>query len=129
MQGGPGNDTLTAIHGYGTFTSAEATTLDGGDGNDTITGEAGGETLLGGAGDDLVDGNQGADTIALGDGADVVQWDPGETSDVVNGGAGTDRLAFNGSNIAERLEFPPPPGTSGSHATLATWSWISTISR
>jgi Ca2+-binding RTX toxin-like protein len=110
VQGGPGNDTLLATHLYGTFTSAEATTLDGGDGNDTITGETGGETLLGGAGDDFVDGNQGTDTISLGDGADLVQWDPGDTSDVVSGGAGIDRLAFNGSNIGERFEFSAAAG-------------------
>jgi Ca2+-binding RTX toxin-like protein len=110
VRGGPGNDTLAASHLLGTFTATEATTLDGGDGNDTLLGEAGGETLLGGTGDDFVDGNQGTDTVDLGDGADVFQWDPGDTSDVVAGGAGADRLAFNGSNAPERFDFSAGAG-------------------
>lgn len=109
VEGGPGNDTLVASHLYGSFTATEATTLDGGDGNDTITGEAGGERLLGGAGDDVVAGKQGNDTVSLGDGADVFQWDPGDASDIVAGGAGADRLVFNGSNASERIDFSAAP--------------------
>ena len=33
----------------------------------------------------------------LGRGNDVAQWDPGDGSDKIEGGLGTDRLAFNGS--------------------------------
>ena len=105
VQGGAGNDTLVASSLLGTFTSTEATTLDGGDGNDTILGEAGPERLLGGAGNDFVDGNQGTDTVNLGDGADVFQWDPGDAGDTVIGGPGADRLAFNGSNAPENYDF------------------------
>jgi hypothetical protein len=32
-------------------------------------------------------------------------WNPGDGSDVVDGGAGTDTLQFNGANIAEKIDI------------------------
>src|SRR5262249_32441785 len=52
---------------------------------------------------DFIDGNMGADTALMGAGDDTFQWDPGDGSDVVEGGAGFDTLAFNGSNAAEEI--------------------------
>ena len=78
--------------------------MDGGSGDDTIAGGDGADTLLGGAGDDFVDGNIGADTAQLGSGNDTFQWDPGDGSDTVEGQAGKDALAFNGSNAAENID-------------------------
>jgi Ca2+-binding RTX toxin-like protein len=79
-------------------------TVDGGAGNDRISGSNGADFLLGGDGDDLLDGQQGADTAFLGAGNDVFQWDPGDGSDVVEGQDGVDTLLFNGGNIAEIFE-------------------------
>lgn len=75
--------------------------VDGGAGNDTLSGSNGADRLLGGDGNDFVDGQQGADTAFLGAGDDVFQWDPGDGSDTVEGQDGTDTLLFNGSNGAE----------------------------
>src|SRR5262249_10114791 len=53
----------------------------------------------------FIDGNQGNDTASLGAGDDVFQWDPGDGSDVVEGGDGTDTLLFNGANVAETFDI------------------------
>src|SRR4029078_8235522 len=37
-------------------------------------------------------------------GDDTFQWDPGDGSDIVEGQDGTDSMAFNGANIAEKME-------------------------
>ena len=98
-----GDDEVRIDQSGGAFTD-EQITIDGGDGADTLIGGSGAETFIGGAGPDFVDGNQGQDLALLGGGADRFQWDPGDSSDVVEGQAGNDTLAFNGSNISERLE-------------------------
>jgi len=114
VDGKDGDDLLVADPSGGTFTDTEATTLDGGAGNDTLRGGNGPEQLLGGGGADVIDGNQGADAIDGGGGADTVIWDPGDGSDIVVGGAGSDKLAFNGANIAEVFDV----SASGTHVVL-----------
>ena len=104
VDGREGNDFLIVDPSSGTFTDTELTTLIGFSGNDTVRGGNGPEKLLGGSGDDVLDGNQGADVIDGGDGADTVVWDPGDGSDTVVGGAGNDRLAFNGAIIGELFD-------------------------
>ncbi len=79
--------------------------VDGGDGNDTITGTDGADLLIGGAGNDIVDGNRGNDVALLGDGDDTFQWDPGDGSDIVEGQAGHDTMLFNGSNVDENIDL------------------------
>jgi Ca2+-binding RTX toxin-like protein len=101
VRGGLGNDRLRINESNGAFTNTERTTLDGGSGIDRLLGGRYAETLIGGAGNDTVDGNAGADSAVAGAGADVVVWDPGDGSDVVQGGTGLDTLRFNGSNAAE----------------------------
>ena len=93
-----GDDTFSAT---GNLAALINVTVDGGTGNDTILGSNGNDTLIGGDGDDFIDGQQGNDTISLGAGNDVFQWDPGDGSDVVEGGANTDGMLFNGSAIGE----------------------------
>ncbi|MDQ4069807.1 MAG: hypothetical protein M3203_10120 [Actinomycetota bacterium] len=97
-----GNDSFSAT---GNLADLIHLDVDGGDGDDTLLGGNGGDTLRGGAGDDLVDGNQGRDTVTLGDGSDVFRWDPGDASDVVDGGTGADRLQFNGSGASEHFDL------------------------
>jgi Ca2+-binding RTX toxin-like protein len=79
--------------------------LDGGDGNDTLIGSAGADLLLGGAGNDIVVGAKGNDTAFLGAGDDTFFWAPGEGSDTVEGGLGTDDLAFLGAAAAETVDI------------------------
>jgi len=96
-----GDDRYSAT---GNLAALIKTTVDGGAGNDALLGGNGADTLLGGDGTDFVDGNQGDDTAFLGAGDDTFQWDPGDGSDVVEGQAGTDAMAFNGSNVAESMD-------------------------
>ncbi|MGO4128888.1 calcium-binding protein [Inquilinus sp. YAF38] len=79
--------------------------LDGGEGNDTLIGSAGADLLLGGAGNDIVVGAKGDDTAFLGAGDDTFFWAPGEGSDTVEGGLGTDDLAFLGAGAAETVDI------------------------
>ena len=79
--------------------------LDGGDGNDTLIGSANADLLLGGAGNDIVIGARGDDTAFLGAGDDTFFWAPGEGSDTVEGGFGTDDLAFLGAGAAETVDI------------------------
>jgi Ca2+-binding RTX toxin-like protein len=98
VNGRDGNDTLSGNAGLAGLIQL---TLDGGDGNDTLNGGNGADIVIAGAGNDGVDANSGNDTVFLGDGNDTAQWDPGDGSDIVEGQAGTDLLDFNGSAGAE----------------------------
>ena len=101
---GAGNDRIRIDQVNGAFAD-EATTLDGGRGNDTILGGDGNESLLGQSGNDSVDGNRGADTSDLGGGSDSFIWDPGDGSDLIEGRRGRDTLVFNGANVDESMSL------------------------
>jgi Ca2+-binding RTX toxin-like protein len=101
VEAGRGNDLVRIDESNEAFTATEATTLDGGDGDDVLRGGSAVETFRGGAGADDVDGNQGADVASLGAGDDSFTWDPGDGSDVVEGEDGVDTMVFNGSGQAE----------------------------
>ena len=100
-----GDDSVRIDDANGAFTDTIATTIDGGDGNDTLAGGAGAEKLLGGAGNDSIDGNGGNDLALMGAGDDTFVWDPGDGSDTVQGEAGSDTLRFNGAAIAEHIDL------------------------
>ena len=111
LEGGNGNDSLTGGSGAGT--------LHGGNGNDRLAGGNGNETLFGDNGNDSIDGNKGDDVGVLGNGDDTFIWDPGDGSDVVEGQKGHDTMVFNGAGrrgevdlraIGHRLEFFRDPG-------------------
>jgi Ca2+-binding RTX toxin-like protein len=53
-------------------------------------------TVNGGAGNDSLTGSQGADTFV---------WNPGDGNDTIDGGDNPDTLVFNGSNVSERLDL------------------------
>ncbi len=90
VNGGTGNDTLTG--------SPNADVIAGGEGNDVILGLAGVDLLDGGAGDDTITGGPGNEPNQTGgDGNDTFIWNPGDGSDGLIGGPGTDTLVFNGS--------------------------------
>ena len=67
VNAGAGNDTVLIDESKGAFTDQEATTLNGQDGNDTLTGGRGPETFNGADGNDRVTGGRGNDTALLGD--------------------------------------------------------------
>lgn len=69
--------------GFGTHLNA-ANTIDGGAGNDNLSGYGGNDTLIGGEGNDGLNGGEGDDTLFGGKG-----------DDYLNGGAGSDTYFFN----------------------------------
>ena len=100
-----GGDLVRIDDGNGAFTDSIPTTIDGGDGNDTIAGGKGAETLFGGDGNDGIDGNGGNDRAFLGAGDDRFVWDPGDGSDTIEGEAGSDTMLFNGAGAAEQVDL------------------------
>jgi len=69
--------------------------VQGGNGNDLITGTKGADTLSGGNGDDRLDGGNGADNLRGGAGSDTLVGGAGD--DLIHGGCG-DRLAGGAGN-------------------------------
>lgn len=63
--------------------------LEGGQGNDTLTGTGGPDVLYGGDGDDVIDGRGGGDTLDGGPGQNTVTYALGPSPVTVDLGAGT----------------------------------------
>lgn len=80
-----GNDTISAFRDT-------ATLINGGSGNDNITGNGVAETLNGDADNDTISGFAGNDTINGGDGADSILGGAG--ADSLVGGAGNDAFVY-----------------------------------
>jgi VCBS repeat-containing protein len=84
-------------------------TINGGSGNDVVTGTTGNDTINGGNGNDLVDGGDGDDVISGGNGADTLiggrgndNLDGGNGNDVLDGGVGNNQLfGGNGNDILQ----------------------------
>ena len=76
----------------------------------TFNGGLGNDIFIGGAGADLVNGGDGNDVGLLGAGNDTFVWNPGDDNDTIEGQAGTDRMTFNGANIAENITVSPNGG-------------------
>ncbi|WP_395613893.1 M10 family metallopeptidase C-terminal domain-containing protein [Allosphingosinicella sp.] len=87
MNGGDGNDAVSGFDGSDTLYGGDGNDLvDGGEGNDSLFGGNGTDTLIGGNGGDYLDGGAGADVMAGGTGDDTYVIDNG--GDVVNEAAG-----------------------------------------
>ena len=97
LQGGTGNDELNVYTGTGNKY------LDGGEGNDTLTGGNGADTLVGGAGNDELNvyGSTGNKSLDGGDGNDSLTGGTG--SDTLVGGAGNDVLMDQSSGADSLL--------------------------
>ena len=104
IEAGTGDNNVRIDDVNGTFTDTSPTTIDGGPGDDSITGGGGAETIDGGAGNDSVDAGRGADTVELGSGDDSFLWLPGEGSDTVEGESGDDLMNFVGANVDEQFD-------------------------
>ncbi len=113
-----GNDTVTisevngALPRANLFGGAGNDVLTGGSGNDQLFGQSGNDTLLGKGGFDFLFGGSENDTLAGGDaddqvfgesGNDRMIWNPGDDTDLNEGGADTDTVEVNGGNGAEQF--------------------------
>jgi Ca2+-binding RTX toxin-like protein len=93
--GGSGNDVLTGGSG--------ADMLFGQAGNDTLLGKGNADLLFGGTENDVLTGGD-ADDQAFGEaGNDRMIWNPGDDTDLNEGGAGVDTVEVNGGNGAEQF--------------------------
>jgi len=82
LNGQDGNDTITGGAGGDTIDGGDGNNvLDGGKGNDLISGGEAADVIIGGAGNDYIWGNKGADVITLGTGYDTIELDFDTTSD------------------------------------------------
>lgn len=92
IQGGEGNDTITGTAFIDIiYGSGGNDTLTGGGGDDVLFGGAGDDTVTGSEGDDILIGEAGADTLSGGVGNDTLDGLPADGSmDTLNGNAGTD---------------------------------------
>jgi Ca2+-binding RTX toxin-like protein len=115
LNAGAGNDTIAVNTAL-----LRGITINGEDGNDTITGSPdddiinggnGLDTLNGNAGDDRISGNNDNDTMNGDAGNDVMVWNPGDDDDIMNGGAGGgDDAELNGGNNPENFAATPVAG-------------------
>jgi Ca2+-binding RTX toxin-like protein len=111
-----GNDTITLNEASGAlpaallFGGAGNDVLTGGSGNDQLFGQSGNDTLLGKGGNDFLFGGSENDTLTGGDaddqvfgesGNDRMIWNPGDDTDLNEGGAGSDTVEVNGGNGTE----------------------------
>ena len=76
--------------------SSNGQTLDGQEGDDTISGGRGSDTISGGDGNDTISGGVGSDTIHGGDGDDIING--GNNKDTIHGDDGNDTL-YGGNSI------------------------------
>ena len=116
--GPDGDDTIALSQADGALPAAN---LNGGVGNDRLTGGSGGDQLLGQAGNDTLFGLGGVDvlsggsendTITGGDaddqahgqgGNDRLIWNPGDDTDLNEGGADSDTVEVNGGGGGEQF--------------------------
>ena len=112
VNGGDGNDSLTVL---AKNTEIVTAALNGGTGDDVLTGSDTGDSLEGLDGNDRLVGAKGADDMNGGDGNDTLVWNNGDGSDSIDGGAGNDTTEVNGNQTlgdtftldpnADRIKF------------------------
>jgi Ca2+-binding RTX toxin-like protein len=91
--GGIGHDSLTGGSG--------ADQLFGQAGNDTLLGKGNVDFLFGGSENDVLTGGDADDQVFGESGNDRMVWNPGDDTDLNEGGAGTDTVEVNGGGGAE----------------------------
>jgi Ca2+-binding RTX toxin-like protein len=106
------NEANGALPAANLFGGSDNDTLTGGSGGDQLFGQAGNDTLLGRGGADLLFGGSENDTVTGGDGddqafgqsgTDRMVWNPGDDTDLHEGGDGTDTVEVNGGGGAEQF--------------------------
>ncbi len=113
-----GNDVITlsevngALPAANLFGGAGNDVLTGGSGGDQLFGQGGNDTLLGKGGSDLLFGGNENDVLTGGDaddqafgqgGTDRMVWNPGDDTDLNEGGEAVDTVEVNGGNGAEEF--------------------------
>ena len=108
-----GNDTISLNESNGALPRANLyggsgiDTLTGGSGGDLLFGQSGNDTILGKGGFDMLFGGSADDTLTGGDADDQAFgqsnndefiWNPGDDTDLNEGGAGIDTVEVNGGN-------------------------------
>jgi Ca2+-binding RTX toxin-like protein len=93
--GGAGNDVLTGGSG--------ADMLFGQSENDTLLGKGGADFLFGGSGDDVLTGGDADDQVFGESGNDRFIWNPGDDTDMYEGGAGVDTTEVDGGGGDEQF--------------------------
>jgi Ca2+-binding RTX toxin-like protein len=86
MDLGDGNDTYRGSH-------TENDRVNGGAGDDMLSGNGGNDVLIGGLGNDMLNGNGGNDVLTGGLGNDMLSGNRG--NDVLTGGLGNDTFVYN----------------------------------
>jgi hypothetical protein len=94
INGGDGNDTLSVSAPVDAIGVA---LLNGDGGDDVLTGPDTGDTLSGGDGNDVLIGGKGGDDLNGGAGTDIFMWNNGDGNDVNTGGDGNDLTVVNGN--------------------------------
>ena len=106
------NEANGALPAVNLFGGAGNDILTGGSGADQLFGQAGNDTLLGRGGSDLLFGGSDNDSLTGGDaddqvfgqaGNDRMIWNPGDDTDLNEGGDGVDTVEVNGGNGAEQF--------------------------
>ena len=105
LNGGAGNDTITGSDGNDTIL--------GGTGSDTLIGRRGNDTLRGGTGDDSLVGGLGNDTLQGDAGRDTLRGGAGQNT--LDGGAGVD--AFYGTKANDRVRLAVGEQLIGNEST------------
>ena len=127
VSAGGGNDVVVLDEGPTRDPMAPAV-VDGGAGDDVLDGGPGADVLTGGIGDDSIDGDRGSDVQQGQSGSDEITWDPGDGSDVVDGGSGTTGIASTAPRLPRSSASgarPPTPSGSSCCATSARSTWTS----
>src|SRR4029453_2778308 len=106
------NEASGALPRANLFGGIENDTLTGGSGGDQLFGQSGNYTILGKGGFDFPFGGSENDTLTGGDaddqvfgesGNDRMIWNPGDDTDLNEGGSGVDTVEVNGGNGAEEF--------------------------
>jgi uncharacterized repeat protein (TIGR01451 family) len=102
-----------ATGGSGSFTVSGTAFGDG------LVGDKGVNVLRGGPGNDVLVGAQGNDTVQGEGDNDILVWSNGDNTDVMDGGAGVDRVQVNGA-VGKGDVFTVGPGAGGRLAFART---------
>ena len=121
LNGGNGQDALTGTGGEDLLSGGNASdTLSGGDGHDWLYGGNGTDSLDGGAGNDRLFGGNGNDTISGGGGADIVVIGRGGGNDIVTDfEVGTDGILLTEGVRLNDIRIDDVDGDGTDDLTLA----------
>src|SRR5437764_1957897 len=108
VNGGDGNDALAVL---AKSTEIVTAALNGGSGDDVLTGSDTGDSLEGSDGNDRLVGAKGTDDMSGGTGNDTLVWNNGDGSDSIDGGTGNDTTEVNGNpTLGDAFTLEPNAG-------------------